>query len=145
MESELYRKVYQTIMKIYSKTNLKRVSFTDADIVLTYMWASIHDRPTNWACNKKSWPIYYRRRRLPDPSTMSRRLRTDGVQSLLKQAEKVLVKSRPRKLCRWIDAKPLTISGSTTDKQARYGYAAGCMGKGYKLYAIADDQQGLLH
>ena len=74
MESELYRKVYQIVMNIYSKTNLKRITFTDADIILTYLWAVLHDRPTNWACHKKSWPIYYRRRSLPDPSTMSRRL-----------------------------------------------------------------------
>lgn len=144
MESELYRKVYQIVMNIYSQTNLKRITFTDADIVLTYLWAVLHDRPINWACHKKSWPIYYRKRPLPDPSTMSRRLRTPGVQSLLRQVEKTLVNTLPRKICRWIDAKPLPISGSTTDKQARYGYAAGCMGKGYKLYAIADDRQGFV-
>ena len=52
MESELYRKVYQIVMKIYSKTNLKRITFTDADIVLTYLWAVLHDRPTGLAVNK---------------------------------------------------------------------------------------------
>lgn len=144
MENELYRKVYQIVMKIYSKTNLKRIRFTDADIVLTYLWAVLHDRPTNWACCKQNWPVYYRRRPLPDPSTMCRRLRAEGVQLLLKQVEKSLTHALPRKICRWIDAKPLTISGSTTDKQARYGYAAGCMGKGYKLYAIGDDRQGFV-
>jgi len=144
MESELYRKVYQVVMTIYSKTNLKRITFTDADIVLTYLWAVLHDRPTNWACHKKNWPIYYRRRPLPDPSTLSRRLPTPGVQSLLREVENALINTLPRKICRWIDAKPLPISGSTTDKQARYGHAAGCMGKGYKLYAVGDDQQGLV-
>ena len=95
MESELYRKVYQIVMKIYSKTTLKRISFTDADIVLTYLWAVLHDRPTNWACRKQNWPGYYRRRRLPDPSKMCRRLRTDDVQSLLKQTEAALLNNIP--------------------------------------------------
>ena len=144
MESALYRKMYQIVMKIYTKTHLKRITFTDADIVLTYLWAVLHDRPTNWACNRKNWPIYYRKRRLPDPSTICRRLRTKDIQLLFRQVEKALINAQPRKLCRWIDAKPLPISGSTTDKLARYGYAAGCMGKGYKLYAIGDDQQGLV-
>jgi len=144
MENELYKKVYQIVMKTYRKTNLKRAKFTDADVVLIYLWAVLHDRPTCWACNKNNWPIYYRKRLLPDPSTMCRRLRKHGVQLLLRQTEKSLINTSARKLCRWIDAKPLTISGSTTDKQARYGYATGCMGKGYKLYAIGDDKQGFV-
>jgi len=144
MESELYKKVYQIIMEVYRKTNLKRIKFTDADIVLIYLWAVLHDRPTCWACSKKNWPIYYRKRSLPDPSTMCRRLRKQDIQQLLKEAEKSLANTIGRKICRWIDAKPLTISGSTTDKQAGFGYAAGCKGKGYKLYAIGDDKQGFV-
>jgi hypothetical protein len=145
MESELYKKVYQIIMKIYRRTILKRIKFTDADIVLVYLWAVLHDRPTNWACSRKNWPIYYRKKALPDPSTMCRRLHTQGVLQLLNETEKSLINTFSRKICRWIDAKPLTISGSTTDKQAGFGYAAGCMGKGYKLYAIGDDRQGFVN
>jgi hypothetical protein len=144
MENELYKKVYQIIMDVYRKTNLKRIKFTDAYIALIYLWAVLHDRPTCWACNKKNWPIYYRRRSLPDPSTMCRRLRKTDVQQLLCQTETFLINTVGRKICRWIDAKPLTISGSTTDKQAGFGHAAGCNGKGYKLYAIGDDNQGFV-
>jgi hypothetical protein len=144
MEIELYRKVYQITMDVYRKTNLKRVKFTDADIALIYLWAVLHDRPTCWSCNKKNWPIYYRRRALPAPSTMCRRLRKIGVQQLLRHTETFLINAVGRKICRWIDAKPLTVSGSTTDKQAGFGHAAGCMGKGYKLYAIGDDKQGFV-
>ncbi len=145
MESELYKKVYQIVMEVYRKTNLKRIKFTDADIALTYLWAVLHDRPTCWACNKKNWPIYYRRRSLPDASTMCRRLKTIGVEQLLKDVEKRTVKVNDRSLCRWIDAKGLLISNSSGDKQAGYGFAGGGMGKGYKLYAIADSTQGFVH
>jgi hypothetical protein len=144
MESELYRKVYQIVMKIYSKTNLKRIRFTDADIVLTYLWAVLHDRPTNWACCKQNWPVYYRRRCLPDPSTMYRRLRTDGVQSLLKQIEAGLRDQVSPQLCRWIDAKPLPISGNSTDAQCGYGRAVGGKAQGYKLYAVAEAKRGFV-
>jgi len=99
MENELYKKVYQIVMKTYRKTNLKRAKFTDADVVLIYLWAVLHDRPTCWACNKNNWPIYYRKRLLPDPSTMCRRLRKHGVQLLLRQTEKSLINTSARKLC----------------------------------------------
>jgi DDE family transposase len=145
MESELYKKAYQIVMKVYRKTNLKRIKFTDADIALTYLWAALHDRPTCWACKKKNWPIYYRRRPLPDASTMCRRLKTAGVDQLLKDVEKHTTQVNSRNLCRWIDAKGLLISNSSNDKQAGYGFAGGGMGKGYKLYAIADSQQGFVH
>jgi hypothetical protein len=144
MESELYKKVYQIVTKVYRKTNLKRIKFTDADITLTYLWAVLHDRPTCWACNKKSWPIYYRRKALPDASTMCRRLKTIGVQQLLKSVEKYTTEINSRSLCRWIDGKALRISNISTDSEAGYGYATGGMGKGYRLHAIADIRQGFI-
>ncbi|MCD4831982.1 MAG: transposase [Anaerohalosphaeraceae bacterium] len=145
MESELFRKVYQIIMDLYRKTKLKRAKFTDADIVKVYLWAVLHDRPTCWACKKKNWPVYHRRQNLPDASTMSRRLRTVGVQKLLRNIEEKLKDTNQRNICRWIDAKGLLISNSSGDKQAGYGYAGGGMGKGYKLYAIADSRQGFVN
>lgn len=144
MESELYKKVYQIITDVYSKTCLKRIKFTDADITLTYLWAVLHDRPTCWACNKNNWPIYRRRKELPDPSTMCRRLKTSGVQQLLKAIEEKLKNSNRRNICRWIDAKGLSINNISNDKQAGYGYAGGGFSKGYKLYAIADSKQGFV-
>jgi hypothetical protein len=145
MENELWRKAYQMIHRLGKNKRPKRATYTDADIVSTYLWAVLHDRPTSWACRRENWPVYYRRRRLPDPSTMCRRLRTEGVQTLLCYIEKTLVGQLPRNVCRWIDAKGLQISNSSTDKQAGYGYAGGGMGKGYKLYAIADPRQGFVH
>jgi len=142
MESELYKKVYQIIMKVYKKTILKRVTFTDADIVKIYLWAVLHDRPTRWACDKRNWPIYYRAKKLPDTSTMCRRLRTKGVQQLFKDVEEILKSENQTGLCSWIDAKGLQINHCSCDKQAGFGYTGGGMGKGYKLYAIANSTQG---
>jgi hypothetical protein len=65
MESELYRKVYQLVIEIANGRTIKKATFFDADIVLTYLWAVLHDRSIYWACNKKNWPIYYRRKPLP--------------------------------------------------------------------------------
>lgn len=145
MESELWKKVYRMVNEIGKNRTIKWASFTDADIVLTYLWAVLNERPTCWACQKSHWPIWYRRRRLPDPSTMCRRLKTISVKRLMSEVETALIQSIPRSFCRWIDAKGLQISNSSGDKECGYGYAGGGMGKGYKFYAVADPRQGFVN
>jgi len=144
MEAELWKQVYKLVTQMAKGKTLKRATYTDGDIILTYMWAVLHDRPIYWACKKSSWPIYYRRRPLPDPSTMTRRLRRAGLQRLLCDIEKSLVNRFPRSVCRWIDAKPLVIGGCSKDKQSAFGFGASCIAKGYKLYAVADQNQGFV-
>jgi hypothetical protein len=144
MESELYREVYQLVMKIANGRKILKATFFDAEIVLTYLWAVLHDRPIYWACKKKNWPIYYRRKPLPTPSTMTRRLRRQGVQNLLKEVEQNFIKKFHPNLCRWIDAKPLPIGRHSKDKQSGFGPAAGLMAAGYKMYTIADPAQGFI-
>ena len=144
MENELFKEVYQMVQRIGNNKTLKRATYSNADIVAIYLWAVLHDRPTYWACKKTSWPIYLRRRKLPNPSTMSRRLRTQEIDQLLKEVERELIDRSPSALCRWIDAKPLVISRCSKDKQAGYGYAASGMAKGYKFHAVADQLQGFV-
>jgi hypothetical protein len=144
MEAELWKQVYKLVTKIAKGKTIKRAIYSDSDIVLTYMWAVINDRPVYWACKKSSWPIYYRRRPLPNPSTMTRRLRTLQIQRLLRKTEDHLVNLFPRSVCRWIDAKPLPIGGCSKDKQSAFGRAAAGIAKGYKFYAIADKNQGFV-
>jgi len=144
MEDELFKQVYHQIKQTAKNKTLKRATFSHAQILRTYFWAVIHDRPIYWACKKKNWPIYYRRHQLPTASTMSRRLRTEAIQKLLKQMEQSLIQSVPRSTCRWIDAKPLPIGGNSKDKDSRFGFGASCIAKGYKLYAIADKNQGFV-
>jgi hypothetical protein len=144
MEDELYKEVYRMLRQTGNNKVPQRGTYTDEDIVLTYLWAVLHDRPTYWACKKSNWPIWYRRRPLPTASTMSRRLRTELVQGLMKRLEQRLHNRFPANLCRWIDAKPLPISPCSKDKQAGFGPSAGSMAKGYKLYTIADRMQGFV-
>jgi len=67
------------------------------------------------------------------------------VKALLKSVEKRLHTATESSTCRWIDAKGLPINNCSTDKQAGYGYTGGGKGKGYKLYAIADQKQGFVN
>ena len=144
MEDELWKALYQMAKDIDNRYRPRTGTFWDISIVLTYLWSVLHDRPVCWACDQKNWPICYRRQRRPSPSTMSRRLRSDSVQAFLRRLENACIQSQAPSLCRWIDAKPLPIGGSSQDSQAGYGRAASCKAKGYKLYAIADKNQGFV-
>src|SRR6056297_1143561 len=144
MEGELYKKVYRIVIETASNKTIKRATFTNAQIVLTYFWAVIHDRPVCWACRKKNWPIYYRRQALPTPSTMTRRLRRSDIQQLLKDLEQKLLNNFTRSTCRWVDGKPLVVGGASKDGESRFGFGASCICRGYKLHAVADQKQGFV-
>jgi hypothetical protein len=75
---------------------------------------------------------------------MSRRLRSAGVQALLRAVEKALLDRGPASWCRFIDGKPLPISGHSKDPDAGYGRAAGGKATGYRFHGIYDEHQGFV-
>jgi hypothetical protein len=144
MDDELWIEVYRKVERL-DKTwsSPRRTTYSDGRIVEVYLWAVWHDRPVLWACRAEHWPVEQRGRPLPSPSRMSRRLRSDSVRKLLAELERRLGRTEPSSWVRWVDAKPLPVGGSTQDRQARYGRAAGGKAKGYKFYAICDSRQRL--
>ena len=143
MESELWSRVYQIVMDAGKGRRPKRVQHSDVVIVLTYLWAVLHDRPVSWACRPRSWPAAARRMPRPSPATMSRRLRRVSVRALLRDVERRLRARFGRSWCKWIDAKPLPVGAASKDPHARAGYGVRGMAKGYKLYAICDARGAL--
>lgn len=135
MERELWLQVKSLVSKARGRRPLK-CKFTDGEIVLTFFWAVLHDRPISWACNKNHWPVYERRRPLPVPSTMTRRLRTHSVQSLIDRMETALREHFAATVVHMIDGKPLPISSHSTDPDAGFGRSAGGLAKGYKLHLV---------
>jgi hypothetical protein len=67
-----------------------------------------------------------------------------SIQILLQNIERILINKFPRSTCRWIDAKPLPIGGASKDKESAFGFGASSLAKGYKLYAVADRNQGFI-
>jgi hypothetical protein len=136
MEHQLWKAIAAVLLRLDKPRTPARFDFRDEDIVKVYYWSVICDRPTSWACQKEHWPIHLRRRRLPTPSTMSRRLRAPAVVALLDALERRVTAPKEPGLFWMIDGKPLPIGGCSKDRQAGYGKAAGAKAKGYKLHAL---------
>lgn len=136
MERELWSLLYEMARKLDKPWGDWK--FSASDIVATYLWAVVNDRPMCWAANKANWPEGLRLQCLPAQSTLSRRMRRADAQQLMTEIEQawLAVAGVAHLLIRMIDGKPLTVSGVTKDADAAYGRGAGGMQKGYKLYAV---------
>lgn len=144
MEDELWRELYRIVQRLAKGTRRVRCKYGAADVLLVYLFGVLRDRSTHWACQRRHWPIWLRRRPIPSPATMSRRLNDADVQALFMELEQTIRSQASPSLCRWIDGKPLPIGGASQDREAGFGRAAGTMAKGYKLHAIAEESQGLV-
>jgi hypothetical protein len=140
MEHQLWKAIVALAEDLDKTPLLARHNFPDWFIVAVYYWAVIHDRPTSWACQRRHWPIHLRRRPLPSPSTMSRRLRHPTVSALLKAIVRRVAMPDERGPFWMIDGKPLPVGGASGDTQAKAGRGAGGLARGYKLHAILNPQ-----
>jgi hypothetical protein len=136
MEGQLWLWIVSVLERLDKRCQRAAQRFSDQQIVQVFYWSVIHDRPIDWACQSRNWPLHLRRRRLPSGSTMSRRLRSPRVVRLLNLLAEQATKPTPGGLFWMIDGKPLPISGCSKDRQAGYGRAAGSKAKGYKLHAL---------
>ena len=139
MERELWPVLYRVVREVAQRFHQKYVQIPGWVLILTMLWAAVHDRPVCWACNKKNWQTTrLRPPRLPSPRTMSRRV--DGVGlgllwSAIEQRLRALSGTQPGWIA-FLDGKPLPVGGCTKDPDARYGRAAAGMAKGYKLHTV---------
>ncbi len=119
-------------------------TYQNRDLVRVYYWAVLHDRPTTWACDRRHWPLHARKKPLPSPAVMSRRLRSPSVWDLLARLQRdVLCPHGDPPLVWLVDGKGLPIGGASSDRQAGYSKAAGGKAKGYKLHALVGSDGSL--
>ena len=121
MEHQLFKAIVAVVCSLDNLATAPRFDFSDQDIVLVYYWSVIYDRPTSWACQRRHWPLHLRKRPLPSPATMSRRLRSPAVVSLLDRLERRVIAPKEPGLYWMLDGKPLSIGGCSKDRQAGYG------------------------
>jgi IS5 family transposase len=143
MDGELWTQLYRQIRFVDSIHQQSPMKFRDAEIVATYYWSVLHDRPVYWACQMQNWPELLRPQRLPSQPTMSRRMKHHkGVRQFLRELEESLAQSVTLlglMLIALLDGKPLPIGRHSKDPDADFGRGAGGSDKGYKLHALWHD------
>jgi hypothetical protein len=138
MERELWKRLYRLVHDVGTEFSQVSVSYQPWFIVVVFLWAVHHDRPTCWACDRRNWPSHLRPVRLPSAATMSRRLGDLAVGMILHRVQDRLADTTSVGLDPSIDGKSLVVGGCSKDPEAKSGRAAGGMAKGYKLHAVWD-------
>lgn len=139
MERELWPLLYRTVRAVARDFSQKYVQIPGWVLLVTMLWAALHDRTICWACDPTHWrTTSLRPLHLPSPATMSRRAYGVAVALLWHAVEQRLraLSTQVPALIVFLDGKPLPVGGCSKDRQARYGRGAGVMTKGYKLHAV---------
>jgi hypothetical protein len=139
MERELWPLLYRTVREVAAGFSQKYVQIPGWVLLVTMLWAALHDRPVSWACNAHNWATTHMRPpRLPSNATMSRRVDRIGIGLLWHAVEQRLRDATgiPPSLLAFVDGKALPVSGVSKDPDARVGRGAGMKAKGYKLHTI---------
>lgn len=139
MERELWSELIDVVHEAARDHRQRQRHFRDETIVLTWLWAVLHDRPISWATSRSNWPFYMRIKHLPTSSTMSRRMRIPSVIALIKRVWDALPRVTNQDTLLIIDGKPLPVGGYTTDRDTTSGRACGGFAWGYKLYLVIDE------
>lgn len=144
MEREYWRWIARGLRRL-PRWWPRNAVYDNREILAVLLWAALHGRSIDWACRRTSWPVQAWRRRLPDQSTLSRRLRDprlmDDLVRLLQIVQRAMGAPSKRLM---VDGKPLAVSAFSADPDARMGWGAGRHQLGYKLHALVDSRQRLL-
>jgi hypothetical protein len=135
MEREEWLAFVQVVTRRVPAPHTKRFTFSDADILQTYLWAVLHNHPVSWACRATNWPTDLRPARVPTPATMSRRLRRPAILAGAEGLLRHLHRGRRQGLVSAVDGKILAIRNHSRDQTATFGGPRGRQ-RGYRLHVI---------
>ena len=137
MDHELWSQLSHAMFDVARGfVKLPRRTYDTHRIVRVYLWAVLHDRPVDWATRKDSWFSLTRPARIPDQSTMSRRLKHPETIAFMHKLSARLAGPTRNAFIKSLDGKPLPVARHSQDHDATSGRGAGGMAKGYKLHAI---------
>ena len=138
MDGELFRRLYKAAGAVASRAAGRRRTFSDFEVLVTFVLAAVAHKPLGWACRRGNRPLWCWRAKVPTPSTMSRRTRTRHFQRLLLRLNAALLAELPGSSLKYLDGKALLVGGHSRDRDARRGKAPGGWGKGYRLHAVVN-------
>ena len=138
MDGELFGRLYHLCVGVASREAGRRRTYSDLEVLVTFVPAAVANRPLSWACRRGNRPPWCLRLKVPTPSTMSRRTRTPQFRRLLLALDAALRARLPGSSLKFLDGKPLLVAGHSTDRDARTGRAPGGFAEGYRLHALLD-------
>jgi hypothetical protein len=137
MDRELWPYLYHAVVRTAGQFRQKYVHYQPWRIALVLLWAALHDRPLAWACDPRHWrDTRLQPSRLPSQATVSRRTRQTAFGMFLNGLTESLRGEGLPGLALTLDGKPLLVGGCSKDPDAKFGRAAGHLGRGYKLHAV---------
>jgi hypothetical protein len=138
MDDERFNLLYLFFRELCPRRG-KRQQYSDATIVLLYLWAALRNKPVYWACDPRNRPRAWRGP-LPSPSRVSRRMRSASVLALLdfatRQLHQRLLIEAALVGCWVVDAKGFAINRHSKVKDATIGYCNVGKARGYKLFLL---------
>ena len=143
MERDLWKSIIAAIKALPPRSPRNSI-YTNKQILAPIFWAALHDRPISWACKRSNWPIQACRRKLPDQSTMSRRMRDPNLVEDISWIIERVQRALPEHRLLLTDGKAYPVTDRTSDPEAITGWASGRYAKGYKLHVIIDEGHRLL-
>lgn len=140
MEARAYRRMCEIVDQVSPYRRVSKQQFGDHVIVKVYLYSVLRDRPVSFVTQKENWDQKLLDELigdLPSQPTMSRRMKSIGVLSLLERTQVLLAENDQQTLVKFIDSKPLKVGSYSKDREARRGRAAGEMARGYKIHVIS--------
>src|SRR3954447_9473368 len=111
MERELWPTLYRLLREVGRDFSQKYVQIQPWVLVACSLWAILHDRTAQWACDEASWQSAGRLRpwKLPSPSTLSRRAYEVAAGLIWRALEQRLRDCQSPALIALLDGKPLPV------------------------------------
>jgi Transposase DDE domain len=138
MDGQLLAWLYRRLLRDPILGHTRDCTYSDGLILFLYFYGVIFNRSARWAVDKRNWPLAYRRLDFPSYSQLCIRLKRASVSQVIRQIDAELQERLPSSNLKFIDGKPLTISGFSKDPDATFGHATGGPACGYKLHALVD-------
>jgi hypothetical protein len=143
MDGELLCWLYHRLLHDPNLTRTHDCTYSDGLICWIYFFAVLNNASPRWACNRRHWPVWCRRLKLPSYSQLNKRLKTPSVQQAIVGLWKELRGRWPCGTDKVGDGKPLIVGGFSHDPDARWGKVPDGWAKGYKLHVLADSSGGI--
>ena len=138
MDSELLSWLYHRLLHDPTSGHSAGCTYSLGLVTLIYFYAVLLNRSPHWASDRRNWPVGYRRLRLPSYSQLNRRLKRPETERLIGQINDELARRLPHSGLKFVDGKPLTVSGFSKDRDATTGQVPGGYARGYKVHLLVD-------